>query len=212
MRRTMLTVATLALLAAFGVAAVAQAPAGGRQARGAARAHNLSLATVPAKTIDALVGLTADQKTRIETIQTQLASDLRALRPAKGQPADPDARTKRAQLTAKANEDINAVLTPEQREKLKAAVKDLRPVISVGIPPALAVDLKLTADQKTKIEEIAKDVRAQLKGADAATRRAKIAEAREKVMQLLTDDQKKIVEKFQAEHQRSARRPRTPKK
>ena len=216
MRRTTLTIAAIAALTAFGLCATAQTPGGargaGRQAHGQFRGRNLSLVNVPVKTLDALVQLTTEQKTRIEAIQTQYQSDLRALRPAKGQPADPGAREKRTQLTAKANEDLNAVLTPEQRDRLKAAVKDLAPAMAIGIPPALAIDLKLTADQKAKIAEIAKDVRAELKGADPATRRAKIAEAREKAMQLLTDEQKKIVEKFEAERQRTGRRGKTPKK
>ncbi len=216
MRITPIAVLTVAAMLSLGTIAQAQ---GGKPnkaepgARGQLRARAVQLATVPVKTLDAVVKLTPEQKTKIEAIQTQFASDAKALRPAKGQPRDPEARQKLADLTKKATEDITAVLTQEQKDKLKAALKEMAPLMAAGIPPALVVELKLTPEQRTRIEGIVKDARAGMKGLSADAKRAKMAEVKEAVLKVLTDEQKKKVEEFQAARQRKAgARAKAPKK
>lgn len=202
MRNYRSSLIAVAILVAVGGTAVAQAGAGagqGRRGQRQVRARAMSLTAIPVKTLDALVTLTADQKTKVEAVQKQFASDAKALRPGKGETPSADSRAKIADLTKKATEDINAILTDAQKETLKTAMKGLAPLRTMGIPPALAIELKLTADQKQQIAAKAKEVAPQLRGLEPTARRAKLAEVREQVLQMLTDDQKKIAAKFREE-------------
>src|SRR2546423_9678723 len=91
------------------VAAFAQAnPAGrgqGGQRRGGGR---VSLATLPIETIDAIVKLTPEEKTKITEIQAAYAKDAAPLRPMPGGQADPANQMKLRELTMKATTDIEA--------------------------------------------------------------------------------------------------------
>ena len=122
----------------------------------------IQLADLSVATMDYGLSLTADQKTQIQTILTQRDTDTKALpvlaRPMPGQQPDDatiqamqDAFQKRNAITTKANTDIQAVLTDDQKTKVPDFVKDLTAMQQAGLPIAILGDLKLTDGQKKKI-------------------------------------------------------------
>jgi hypothetical protein len=183
----------LALLLVIGAPVVAHAApqAGGAgQGRGqGARGRAVSAATLPIGTLDYLLTLKDDQKTKITDAQTALKA---AVKDAAGD------RTKITEANTKATTDIDAVLTDDQKAKLKEHL----PVLSLlqqsrAIPMAVLPDLKLTDDQKSKIKDLAKDAQDKLTAvprADRATGRPPIiADFKTKVEGILTDEQKKTI-------------------
>jgi hypothetical protein len=187
----------MGLLLALGVTAQAQAPAAGgaggaRQGRGGGgqRGGGATLATLPISALDAVVTLTADQKEKITKIQ----SDYKA--------ANTAAAGDRTAMTAartKATQDAEGVLTSDQKAKwteMSPAVNMLNQ--SKAILLTVLADVKLTADQWTKIKTAAADANTKIQAlpqADRRTGRAPIvAEFKTTVEALLTADQKKVIE------------------
>lgn len=198
-----LTLCLVAALMAVGIAAGAQAPGGRRQATRQAR---LGVADVPLVVLERVVKLTAEQKAKLEPIYTKLAEDLKALRPARGGTPDPGAAQKRRDLSKEASTQIQAILTTEQKDALKKAVPELLMLRSAGVPLVVLDQLKLTDDQKTKIKAIVDEVLAKVKDLSAEERRAKqrelMTDARAKVAEILTADQKAIIKKAMDEQRR----------
>ena len=62
-----------------------------------------------------------------------------------------ESRQKRRDIATKSDDAIKAVLTDDQKKMLPDFVKELQGMQQSGIPIAILGDLKLTADQKTKI-------------------------------------------------------------
>jgi hypothetical protein len=205
--------AALALCLAAGPT-LAQGQPGARAARGqrgqrqgARGARGASLATLPVKTLDSILKLTADQKTKVTAIQEKYAADAKPLRPTPGQPADPANTAKLRELGQQASKDIEAVLTADQKTKWADARKDFALFAAAGIPPALYGELKLSADQKTKLEALAKETAEKTRGLAPDQRRAANQEARQKAADILTADQKAAIEKYRKENPRGRRRP-----
>jgi Spy/CpxP family protein refolding chaperone len=201
--------ARFAILAASALAltlAVAPVLAQGQggQRRGGGR--GVSLATLPIKTLDSVLTLTADQKTKVTAIQEKYAADVKPLRPAQGQPADPANTAKLRELSQQATKDIEAVLTDEQKTKWADARKEFALYTLAGIPAPLYGEVKLTGDQKTKLEAIQKETTEKLQGAPQDQRRTINQDARQKAGDILTADQKAAVEKYNKEHPRQGRR------
>jgi Spy/CpxP family protein refolding chaperone len=188
----------LALALAISAPVIAQTATpqagGARQGRGQGRggARGASVATMPIGTLSYLVNLKDDQKTKITDIQTKLKDDV------KGATGD---RTKITELNTKARMDVEAILTDEQKNKLK----ELMPVVTLlqqsrAIPLAVIPDLKLTDEQKTKIKDAAKETQEKITAIPRAERQTGrpplLADFKTKVEGILTDEQKKtIVEK-----------------
>ncbi len=183
----------LALLLAISAPVLAQGAAaggGGRQGRGQGRgARGVTVATIPADTLNYLLTLKDEQKTKIADIQKKLAEDRKA--------ATGD-RPKMTELNTKATEDINALLTTDQKDKLKEHL----PVLALlqqsrAIPLAALPALKLTDDQKLKIKDAAKETQDKITALPQADRRTGrmplLTEFKTKVEALLTDDQKKVI-------------------
>ena len=178
----------LALLLAAPVRAQAPAGGGGGQRRGGGA---VSLATLPVAAIDSIVTLDADQKTKIGAIQATYKTDAAA---AQGDQA------KMREVRTKATDDIKAVLKADQSTKLTETMPSLTLLArSRAVPIVVLADVKLTADQWTKIKAAAKDEADKLAAIDQADRRAKapelVAAFKTTVEALLTDDQKKVIEK-----------------
>jgi Spy/CpxP family protein refolding chaperone len=207
------TLAFVVSLPAFAQAPAAPGQPGQGQGRGQGRRgqRGVSLATIPVDALDSAVKLKADQRTKIQAIQDKLRTDSQALRPQPGSPPDPANRDKMREMNQKAIADIEAILTTEQKDKLKTAMAEMGTLRSVGIPLALAGSLKLTDDQKKKIADISKEIREKMQnGGQGADRRALMQEGRTKVEAILTAEQKAAIEKYNKEHPRGQGRGQRP--
>jgi Spy/CpxP family protein refolding chaperone len=208
--------AATAALMIVGAAAFAQAPQGARPGGQNRRAgRQVSLATVPVDALKKLLNLTDEQATKIKGIQDTYQADIRALRPAPGTQPDPTTRQKRAELTRKASEDIQNVLTTEQKEKMKNLVKEIGPLMAAGIPVGVIPNLKLTDDQKKQIAAIVKETQDKRQALTPEERRSQgrqlMQDARAKIQALLTDAQKATIQKWEKDHpRRGGRRQRNP--
>ena len=188
-------VAGLALLLAVAGPVVAQTGApqagGARQGRGQGRGGQVSAATMPIGTLDYLLTLKDDQKTKITEIQNKLKEDIKA--------APAGDRAARTALNTKAASDIDVVLTDDQKTKLKDHMPTLRLIgQSRAIPMAVIPDLKLTAEQRTKIMTAAKETQEKMAAlprgqASQADRQALTATFKTTVEGILTDEQKKTI-------------------
>jgi hypothetical protein len=210
-RKIALFCATAAVALTLTVSSFAQNPArqGQGQRRGQGRNRAASVATLPVSVIDSIVKLTPEQKTKVTTIHDKFIADTRALRPQQGGQPDPANAQKLRDLNRQAVADVEAVLTQEQKDKFKAAAKDLQLYRSVGIPMELYGQVKLTDEQKTKLATIEKETTEKSQGVtDRAQVRQINQDARAKAEAILTADQKAAVEKYRKEHPREGRRPR----
>jgi Spy/CpxP family protein refolding chaperone len=200
-----------ALLVSLSVAALAQNDAqtpGGRGQRGfgGRGGGRLTLAMVPVSALTDELKLTGEQKTQLTTIETKYRSDARTLRPAPGATPDPSVRQKRTEMTQQASQEMEAVLTTEQKAKLPLIMRHFGMLRMVGIPLETYHDLKLTSDQKKQIGDIAQNVQTKMQGLAAEDRRTQGRQIRQdaqtKVMALLTADQKAILTKYEQAHPR----------
>lgn len=156
----LLAVVAIAATMSVGVCAFAQqgAPGGGGgqgRRQGGGRGFQPSLSNTPATVLADGLKLTAIQKAKIQAIQDQYRKDATALRPAQGEQPAPDFREKMQALNEETTKSIEAVLTPDQVAKAPAFLASVGKFRVVGIPLEVLPDLKLTADQKTKIGAIA---------------------------------------------------------
>jgi Spy/CpxP family protein refolding chaperone len=205
MRNTI--VAGLAALAIMAATAPANAQA---RRQNPQRAAKLAAATVPVTLLDTICKLQPAQKEKIEAIQTKLAEDMKALRPARGATPDPQAAQKRRDLNQAATTEITNILTPEQKDALQKAVPGLTMLRSAGVPLEVVADLKLTDDQKKQMQAIVVGIREDLKSLPAEERRAKMREkmtdARTKIEALLTPEQKEVLQKHRQKTRGAGRR------
>jgi len=178
-----------------------------------------SVITVPAEALAGPLKLTADQKTKIAASQEKFTKDRTALMApdANGQrPNFQEIGPKIQDLTAQTQKDIEAVLTDDQKKMLPAVLKDFQALQGAGIPAGVVGDLKLTADQKTKIAEIAKASQAEIaakrqelgQGGDRAALRQAMQDMQkaehDKIVAVLTDTQKTTLEKYLKDHPQRA--------
>jgi hypothetical protein len=183
---------------------------GGRGQRGFGR--TVTAATAPVAALDAELNLTADQKKKITAIQDKFGTDVKALLPQPGSQPDQNAAREMFQkvrdLNDKASKEVEDTLNPDQKAKLPGALKDLTNLRSVGIPLETVGDLKLTADQKKKIADIAQDMQTKtqeaIQNGDRAKRREIMQAGRQQALDVLTPEQKAVIDKYQAAHTRPA--------
>lgn len=208
--RTLGALLAVIVLATVSSTALAQAERGAGQRR--QRENRVSVAQIPVAFLKSLCDLTPEQEAKIKDIQTKLESQLRELRPARGQEQDPQAAQKRQDLIRQATTEINNILTPEQREALRKAAPEVAMLRSMEIPLQLVAELKLTDEQKQKLMAIAREMREKVAGLSPEERRSKMreltAEARTKAQEVLTDEQKAKIQKFREENRRTQRRNR----
>jgi hypothetical protein len=105
-----------------------------------------------------------------------------------------------------ATAQIEAILTPDQKAKFKAAAPDFALSRSLRVPYEFLTTLKLSGDQKAKITEANKEMMAQMQGLSQADRQAKGRElftaSRAKIEGILTPAQKAAVDKYIQDHPR----------
>jgi Spy/CpxP family protein refolding chaperone len=104
---------------------------------------------------------------------------------------------KRAEAGQKASKEIEAVLTSDQKAKVPAMLAELNALAAGGVPVQAVAELKLTADQKKKIEQIGADSRKQMEATNGDFSRFREINqaARDKTKAVLTPAQQAIVEK-----------------
>lgn len=99
--------------------------------------------------------LTADQKTKLKSIREAEKAEMKALKSDGKSDAD---RAARKQLHDKYQTQIDAVLTAEQKAKLKEERQETRGERGkgerIGNRDGMVKDLNLTAEQKTKVADI----------------------------------------------------------
>ncbi len=203
---------TLALgaLLVLSIPVLAQAPpaAAGAPAQGAGRAgggqgRRGGMSALPVATLNAIVTLKDDQKTKITAIQDKLKTDVAA---AAGD------RMKIRELNTAANDDVKAVLTPEQQKMLTEKL----PVVTLlnqskAIPYAAYGDVKLTTEQMEKIKTAADATQEKMKGVARADRQTKnpeiLADFKTQVEGVLTAEQKETITKSAAKTKKKAPAP-----
>ena len=168
--------------------------AGAPKVKGVAKGgqgRRAGMTSLPVSAIDALVTLTADQKTKIAGIEDKLKTDTAA---AAGD------KVKTRELRVAANADVKAVLTPAQQTTLNEKL----PVVmllnqSKAVPAAAFSDAKLTSDQMAKIKTIAAGTQSKLKALTKDDRKTQnpiiLADFKTQVDTILTADQKAAISK-----------------
>lgn len=206
MRNILRNLVVAGTLLALTLPALAQDPASppstpraGRGGRGGRAGRNASLAAFPISLLNMITSLSADQRSKIMTIQEQVKTDLKT--------AD---RTSRVTVITKANDDVKAVLTPTQVEQVQKALPALSLINrSQAIPMGALDEVKLTKDQFTKIMDFAEATASQLTGLRGQERQTKMQEVgpqlKSQIEGVLTDAQKSAISKYEAAHPRRQR-------
>jgi Spy/CpxP family protein refolding chaperone len=176
----------------------AQCQAGRRQGGQQRQARAVPLITVPLETLNTIAPMVAEQKEKLKAIYEQYENEARPLRPQRGAQQTPENRQKLAEINRKYSEQVEQVLTPEQRTKITDALRQFGALRGLGIPLDVATKLNLTEAQKKQIEPLVREATEKVRAMSPDERRAKsrevMAETREKVLQILTEDQKKMLQ------------------
>jgi hypothetical protein len=218
-----LACASAMLLATVSMSVFAQATPGANgqdSAQGqpgrAQRGGGALLAAIPVSVLDTELKLNAEQKTKITEIQEKVQADTKKAQEAAQNGGQVDRRAM-AQASQQASKDIEALLNDEQKKKLPDLYKAAQMYGSVGIPIGVVADLKLKGDLKTKITTIAEDTQKNVREAmqsaqnggdrQAAMQAAQAArkEGADKVLALLTEDQKTTLQKYVKDHPQELR-------
>lgn len=198
-------------------------PGGGGFLRGRGN-QPLTLATVPVAALAGPLNLSTEQKTQIGQIQEKLQSTRRGGGGrggpgATGQPggAAPDFQAMmqaRQQAEQTATTQMEALLTPQQKQALPAVLKDMQTLAAAGLPVQLMSTLNLSAEQKTKLADIGAKAQQALQrafqgaqggaGNDPQAMRETMQQARAQTQQqvsaVLTDAQRAQVEAYRKEN------------
>ena len=189
-----------------------------------------SVAQIPVSALTAALNLTADQKSKIDSIQKDAQQQRRSLMtpPDQGAGGPPDPEQMRANfdkmrsLDQQTKANIEAVLTDDQKQALPGFLKEVETYRSTGIPLEVYGDLKLTVDQKQQIAAVAKkaqqDMQAKMEAArqsgDFQSMRSAMDQNRQtthaKAMAVLTADQRATVKKYMDAHPRPQGGPGGP--
>ena len=191
-----------------------------------------SVVRLPVEFLETGLKLSAAQKTKIAQIQQTLRRNRPGGqgRPGEpppqgggdpnGQPPNPQGmRGSMGQMQAqeqKAIKEIEAILTADQRRQVPALLKEASALREAGLPPVLSGRLALTATQKKKIAELRQDsTNTAPKKIDPKKNSGKFGAAweasrgsngggqgREKVLALLTPEQRKAISAFEQTHPR----------
>jgi hypothetical protein len=222
--------AAVLLTATINTSALAQGGGGGGQRGGGGRGFGgpPTVSNLPLPYLAFALNLNDDQKTKIQAVQEKVRTDSRAARQpdASGQRPDRAAvQAKMKEINDQAKSDIEAILTDTQKRKVDGAIKEAGTFNTVGIRLEVVPDLKLTAEQKTKLTDIAETATKEMQPimkdmADArqAQDQQKMQEAgqamqaarkatQDKALAVLNDDQKATIEKYDKEHPIQRRGP-----
>ena len=159
--------------------------------------------------------LTDEQKTKVQAILDKRAADYKTLvLPVEQQgqaTAVQEANRKRGELAQKADTDIEAVLTDDQKKILPDYKKEVGFFRQAGLPAGLIGDMKITDEQRTKIAaqttENRRTMRQKMRAAQQsgaamppAERTAMLKENQDKILALLTPEQRALLDKYNKDH------------
>jgi hypothetical protein len=124
--------------------------------------RHISPVDLPLNVLARELMLTAGQKAQIAPIQEQFQQTRRELMPPPPEPGSPppDWESMRAGMEKlhaqeqRVSDRIQAILSLEQKQALPSLLKGIEALRAAGLPPTLYHDLKLTADQKKQIAAI----------------------------------------------------------
>jgi Spy/CpxP family protein refolding chaperone len=186
-------VTTLALTGS----AMAQRGPGGGFGFGPGRGGGARMLGIPE--VQAELKLTDDQKTKVNALMEAMRGQRGQF--GQGQDLSPEERQKLfAQRRAEENQKVNAILNADQQKRYRQ-IRLQQQGISAVAEKEVADELKLTADQRSKIQTIQQEQMQSMRslfqgaGGDFQSLRPKMEAMRketdEKIAALLTDDQKK---------------------
>lgn len=208
-------------------------PPGSGGGFGMGRQRKPSLAMMPVEFLTNGLNLTSAQQTKINQIQQKMREQRRSMMPPPpqqggqfGRPEGPPPqgqpggnRDKMQAMERQTVQQIEAVLTAEQKKQVPGLIAELETLRSAGLPPALSGKLKLTVEQKKKIaglhsakpqpqKQNASMEQARKSGKFGATWEAGRGDGmdapqdRQKTLAILTPEQRKAVADFEKAHPR----------
>ena len=189
------------------------------------RGGRIQPATAPIDVLASELMLTSPQVDKIKAIQSAYRKERDSMMPGRGGPGGggqggpggggpggppPDREAMQAMmqkmqaLDKAASDKIAAVLTDDQKAALPGAIQMMEAFQSTGIPPQALDALKVTTAQKKKAIGISKEMQAAMQQAmqdqDREAMQAARAKAHDRILALLTDDQKAALDKFVKDH------------
>ena len=217
---------SLTTVAIVSTHALAQPPRGGFGMMN----QPLTVVSAPADVLGKELKLSEEVQKKVATIQKgvqdKATAAMQELRDSGGfsPEAMQELQKKNAENSKKAETEIMALLTADQKTALPDVIKALQLLRTLGIPVQLSGELKLTDEQKTALGKIAVDVQkdrdAKMKEMQEARQNGDQDKMRElmqairpsganaKALAILTADQKAMVEKYIKDHpQQPGRRP-----
>lgn len=147
---------------------------GQRGMMGGMMGGELTLASVPVKTLTTALGLSDDQAAKVQAIQEkqragmqQMMADMRQNFQGGGDPAAmreamTEMRTKMADAGTRASREVEKVLTTDQAAKAKASMRLWKIVQQMGLDLTISDSLKLSDEQITLLEKAYKERQAQM--------------------------------------------------
>jgi Spy/CpxP family protein refolding chaperone len=189
----MVGVVFLALIVLAGPVLAKEGGDGNRQQRRGRRQVRRGGMGRGADLVNKLDDLTEDQKTKITELRKGIREKMQAAK----------TRDERRKVFTTVQEDINKLLTEEQVKKLEELVKAAR----LARDPLMKLE-DLTDEQKAKIAELRKGLKAKMEAAKTRDERRKVfTSLQEEIKKILTEEQaKKLGELRKA--MRRGRRPR----
>jgi Spy/CpxP family protein refolding chaperone len=218
-RRIFSLISAIGVITLLSVAALAQNPnrerGQNRAGQGRAGAQRVSVAAIPPAALNDALKLTPQQLESITKIHNKLVEETRALRPQAGGQPDREAMRETMQklrdLNQKASQEIQGLLTEEQKAKLPEVLREMGQLRSMGVPLEALAELKLTAEQKTKLLALGAEYQKKLQALSPqerqTARREMMQEARAKMAEILTAEQKAVAQKYQQRNRRQRPNP-----
>ncbi len=179
----------------------------------------LTLSSTPLPTLKTVLKLSDDQAKKIGAIMEKAGQDMRGMFPRMERGQGPDQKAIEAAMPKlearmkKADADIMKVLTPAQKQKAPAMLKEMHALRGTGLPMSLAGSLKLTPAQLTKLQAVSRERSEKMRKLFASAGQGNPGAAmqqygqlrdaaRKKAMTVLTAQQKAAVAKWEKDHPR----------
>jgi len=145
--------------------------------------------------VKAELNIVPDQEKQLEEVATKIRESARDFFGGLRDLSDEERRAKFTEFRDKSTKEVEAVLLPQQRERLKQLMVQSSAQFSRspgGINDTLAAELKITDDQKAALAKKAEEVQAELNKKLTKIR----DEARTEILSVLTSEQRAKLDKL----------------